>query len=86
MVPQVVDDIFREFLGESSCRGLDRLFLTRELRPNVLVERGFQPGEKRGFLGINLWALFVRLLPSRAERESWVYLHAVSNAWVVGVV
>lgn len=66
VIPQVVDDVFREFLRESSCEGLNGLFLLRGFRPNAIVERGFQPGEKRGFLKIGLCALFVKsCLPER---------------------
>jgi len=63
VVPQVVNDVFCELLWESSRRGLNGLFLLRKPRPNVLVERGFQPGEKRGFLRIDLCALLVRSCP-----------------------
>ena len=48
MVPQVVDDTFHEFLREPSRRGLNRSFLLRGLRPDVLVKRGLEKTE--GFL------------------------------------
>lgn len=67
MVPQVVDDILREFLWKSSCRGLNRLHFLRELRPDVLIEGESQPGEKRGFLGIDLCASSVNLILQDAK-------------------
>ena len=63
MVPQVVDDGFRQFLWKSSSGGLDRAFLLRESRPDALIERVFQPGEEGRFLGIDLCALLVRPCP-----------------------
>ena len=44
MVPQVVDDEFGEFLWESSSGRLDRSFLSKKPRQDVLVERALQPG------------------------------------------
>lgn len=43
VVPQVVNDAFREFLWESSCGGLNVLLLAKGPRPGVLVERESQP-------------------------------------------
>lgn len=61
--------------------GLNGMFLPRDLRPNVLVERELQPGEKRGFLGLDLCASSVNRIPQDLELE--VYLHVACDAWAV---
>ena len=76
-----VDDVPCEFRWEYPRKGLGRLFLLKKLRQNALLERGFQPGEKRGFLGIDLYTVFVT--PSRMEREPRAYLHATHDTWVL---
>ena len=43
MVPQVVDDEFREFLRKSSSGRLDRSFLSKKPRQSFLPKRGSQP-------------------------------------------
>ena len=83
MVPQMVDNVFHKFLRESSCGGLNKLFLPRGLRPDVFIECGLQPREKRKFLGLDLCASSVNRIPQNLELGA--YLHVVCDAWAVVV-
>ena len=76
MVPQVVDDVFRKFLWKLSRGGLDISPFLEKF--NFLVERGSQPGEKRGFLRVALGAMFVKV-STETESESMAYLHATHD-------
>ena len=64
-------------------QGVEQVVPSEGFGPDMLVERGFQHGEKRGFLGIDLWALSVSPCPPRrrGRLRSTSMLYTMCGWW-----